>query len=139
MALGRHVLAELSDCVPERLSDLEAVREAMVRAAVEAGAEVLETAFHRFRPHGVSGVVVIAESHLSIHTWPELGYAAIDVYTCGDQADPLRACQYLVDFFGSRTVVTTVVSRGEPKASGGYGHSVTTRELVQPGWGAKPV
>lgn len=132
-ALGHHILAELSECRPERLTDVEQVRDAMVQAALAAGAEVRETAFHRFSPHGVSGVVVIAESHLSIHTWPELRYAAIDVYTCGQNTNPWRACQFLQEFFGSRSVTTTSVRRGLPVRSGAFGQAVTTHdELLLP-------
>ncbi|HXE72258.1 MAG TPA: adenosylmethionine decarboxylase [Candidatus Nitrosotenuis sp.] len=127
VALGSHIIAELSHCRPELLSDLEQVREAMIRAAQKAGAEIREVAFHRFTPHGVSGVVVIAESHLSIHTWPELGYAAIDVYTCGPHTDPWQACDYLADFFGCRSLTATVVERGLPNRFGSYGHVVVTR------------
>ena len=66
----------------------------MVNAALEAGAEVRELVFHKFSPQGVSGVVVISESHLAIHTWPELGYAAVDVFTCGEKVNPWDACNF---------------------------------------------
>ena len=82
-ALGRHVLAEFYGCSPEILNDIVKIEKLMVDAALEAGAEVKEVIFHQFSPQGVSGVVVISESHLAIHTWPEFGYAAIDVFTCG--------------------------------------------------------
>ena len=82
--LGSHILIEAYDCDPEILDDIEVVEETMVDAALKAGAEVREVAFHKFSPQGVSGVVVISESHLSVHTWPEFGYAAVDVFTCGD-------------------------------------------------------
>ena len=72
-ARGTHIICELSGCDRRALTDLDGVRDTMVAAAREANAEVLKVAFHRFQPHGVSGVVVIAESHLSIHTWPESG------------------------------------------------------------------
>ena len=79
-SLGRHVLAELYGCRFEVLNDIDKVQDIMVNAALEAGAEVREMVFHKFSPQGVSGVVVISESHLAIHTWPELGYAAVDVF-----------------------------------------------------------
>jgi len=123
-ALGNHVIAELSHCHPGVLSDLEKVQEAMIRAAKEARATVREVAFHKFYPHGVSGVVVLSESHIAIHTWPEHGYAAIDVYTCGDHTDPRRACQYLAEAFGSKTMSTTVVERGVPTPFGSFNHVV---------------
>lgn len=125
-ALGSHIIAELSFCAPEMLSDLAKVREAMVRAAFEAGAEVREVAFHRFHPHGVSGVVVISESHLSVHTWPEYRYAAIDIYTCGSAIDPWKACAFLASVFGSRRITTTEVRRGICMSPGSYSHVVTS-------------
>ncbi|MEM1008402.1 MAG: adenosylmethionine decarboxylase, partial [Myxococcota bacterium] len=69
-------------------------------------------AFHPFFPQGVSGVVVIAESHLTIHTWPELGYAAIDVFTCGDEAYPEKACQYLLEHFKCQRHTLQELKRG---------------------------
>lgn len=94
------------------LDDLKLVEDVMVKAALKAGAEVREVAFHRFSPQGVSGVVVISESHLAIHTWPELCYAAIDVFTCGDSVDPQVACDYLIESFGADNVTETLVARG---------------------------
>jgi S-adenosylmethionine decarboxylase len=96
----------------------------MIEAAQEANATVLTHAFHRFQPHGVSGVVVIQESHLSIHTWPESGYAAVDFYTCGDHTDPWRACEYAAKKFGAKTMLTTEVKRGIESAGGRYTHVV---------------
>ena len=87
-ALGKHLLLEMKDCDKNILADLATVRNALVSAAQEAKATIVEIAFHEFSPFGVSGMVVIAESHLSIHTWPEYGYAAVDVFTCGDLIKP---------------------------------------------------
>lgn len=111
-ALGRHVLAEIYDCDREILNDLHAVREIMVSAAITAGAEVREVAFHKFSPQGISGVVVISESHLAIHTWPELGYAAVDVFTCGERVDPWDACNYVIRHFKAEKVTATETRRG---------------------------
>ncbi|MHB0884597.1 MAG: adenosylmethionine decarboxylase [Bacillota bacterium] len=111
-ALGRHILAELYGCNSESLNDLKKVEKAMVSAALKSGAEVREVAFHKFSPQGVSGVVVISESHLAIHTWPEYGYAAVDVFTCGDQVDPWIACDYINEAFGAKNVTTNEVKRG---------------------------
>jgi len=82
------VIAELWECDHNLLNDQDEVEKIMVNAALEAGAEVREVVFHKFHPHGVSGVVVISESHLTIHSFPEHGYASIDVYTCGERIDP---------------------------------------------------
>ncbi len=110
--LGRHVLAEIYGCEFDILNDVKKVEEIMVNAALEAGAEVREFVFHKFSPQGVSGVVVISESHLAIHTWPELGYAAVDVFTCGETVNPWDACNYLVRYFGAKDMSAQETERG---------------------------
>ena len=82
-ALGSQVVLDLYDCGTDRLDDIEWVKEALVNAAAVAGATIVQTVFHKFSPWGISGVVVIAESHLAIHIWPEKRYAAVDIFTCG--------------------------------------------------------
>ncbi len=111
-ALGRHILAEFYGCPMETLSDLEQIKQSMVAAALEAGAEVKETVFHQFSPQGVSGVVVISESHLAIHTWPEFGYAAVDVFTCGQTVDPWVSCNYLKQTFSAQNMSAREIKRG---------------------------
>jgi S-adenosylmethionine decarboxylase len=111
-ALGRHVLAELYGCSPDILDDTAKIEEAMVNAALEAGAEIREVVFHEFCPQGVSGVVVISESHLAIHTWPEYGYAAVDVFTCGSTVDPWVSCQYLKKHLKSNRMAAKEITRG---------------------------
>jgi len=81
--LGKHYLLELYDCPADLLSDPVFIGEKMNEAAQEMQASIVESTFHHFNPLGVSGVIIIKESHLTIHTWPEYGYAAIDVFTCG--------------------------------------------------------
>jgi S-adenosylmethionine decarboxylase len=110
--LGRHILAEIYGCPAQILNDVEKVEEILVNAALEAGAEVREVVFHKFSPQGVSGVVVISESHLAIHTWPELGYAAVDVFTCGDRVDPWTACNFITRHFEAQNMTATEVERG---------------------------
>jgi S-adenosylmethionine decarboxylase len=111
-ALGRHILVELYDCDREALNDLDLIREVMLKAAVDCGAVVLGESFHRFSPQGVSGVVVIAESHISIHTWPEYGYAAADVFTCGTSVNPEVAAEVLIEKLGSKNHSLTEIKRG---------------------------
>ena len=111
-ALGRHLLVELYDCDREVLNDLDLIRDVMVKAAIDCGAVVLGESFHHFNPQGVSGVVVIAESHLSIHTWPEYGYAAVDVFTCGTSVNPEKAAEVLIDRLGSKNHSMTEIARG---------------------------
>jgi adenosylmethionine decarboxylase proenzyme (EC 4.1.1.50) len=93
---GRHIIADLWECDPDRLDDVDFLEKVFVEAALRAGAEVREVAFHKFAPQGVSGVVIISESHLTIHSFPEHHFASIDVYTCG-HLDPTVAADYIAD------------------------------------------
>jgi S-adenosylmethionine decarboxylase proenzyme len=111
-ALGRHLLIELHQCDPEVLNNLSVIREAMLKAAVDCGAVVLGDSFHHFSPQGVSGVVVIAESHLSVHTWPEYAYAAADIFTCGTSVDPRIAADVLIEALRCKSPSLTEVQRG---------------------------
>lgn len=111
-ALGTHLLVELRDCDPEILKDLGKVKDALVSAAKEARATIIDVSFHEFNPFGISGMVVIAESHLSIHTWPEYGYAAVDIFTCGDIIKPEVAAHYLIGQFESKNPSIVEVKRG---------------------------
>lgn len=83
-ALGRHMTVEYYDCEHLILNNPEKVEEIFINAAKESGATVLSSSFHSFDPQGVSGMVIIAESHFSVHAWPEHDYAAVDIFTCGD-------------------------------------------------------
>ena len=96
-ALGRHLLIELKDCNRELLNDPEFLMNFLCEIAEQIGATVVNQAFHKFSPQGVSGVVVIAESHICIHTWPEYGYAAVDVFTCGNSIEPKDAIKPVVE------------------------------------------
>jgi S-adenosylmethionine decarboxylase proenzyme len=118
-ALGRHLLAEYHGCDPEILNSLEKLKERMLEAASRCGATVLESSFHYFSPHGVSGVVVIAESHLAIHTWPEYEYAAVDIFTCGTTVDPWAAFHHLKLSLGSKECSVREIIRGEIPLSRG--------------------
>ncbi len=111
-ALGTQLLLELKDCNPTTLGSLEFVRETLKNAALEAKATIVEVAFHEFSPFGISGMVIIAESHLAIHTWPEYGYAAVDVFTCGDLIDPRVAADYLIEKFQSKNPTMVEMKRG---------------------------
>jgi S-adenosylmethionine decarboxylase len=111
-ALGKHLLLELKDCDREVLNDLSFLKGLLLAAASEAGATVLGESFHQFNPHGVSGVVIITESHLFIHTWPEHGYAAVDIFTCGDSVQPGKAAQMLISKLGSKNHSILEIQRG---------------------------
>jgi S-adenosylmethionine decarboxylase len=111
-ALGTHLLVELRECNTEILKNLEKVRNALVSAAKEAKATIVDVSFHEFNPFGISGVVVIAESHLTIHTWPEYDYAAIDIFTCGDIIKPEVAASFLIKQFECKNPSIVEMKRG---------------------------
>ncbi len=111
-ALGTHLLVDLRDCNIDAIRDLEFVKDSLVQAAKAASATVVDVSFHEFNPFGISGMVVIAESHLSIHTWPEYGYAAVDIFTCGDLIKPETAAAYLIERFGSQNPSVVEMKRG---------------------------
>ena len=111
-SLGTHLLLELKKCRKNILDDLEFVETAMLDAASEAKATIVEHKFHEFNPFGISGMVLIAESHLSIHTWPEYDYAAVDIFTCGDIIKPQEAAEFLVERFGSLEPQIMEIKRG---------------------------
>ncbi len=110
--LGKHLLLELKDCDREVLNDLGFIKSILSAAATEAGAIVLGESFHQFKPQGVSGVVVIAESHIFIHTWPEHGYAAVDIFTCGDTVQPEKAAQILIRELKAKNHSVLEIHRG---------------------------
>jgi len=110
--LGRHLLIELNGCNPKILNDIKKVEEILVAGAKVAKATIIGTHFHQFSPFGISGVIVIAESHLAIHTWPEHGYAAVDIFTCGETLSPEIAAQYLVEKFQARHPSLVELRRG---------------------------
>ncbi len=111
--LGRHLIVEFTNCDRELLDNTELLETHMKEAVRRSGATIVQSVFHRYNPHGVSGVVVIAESHLSIHTWPEYDYAAVDFFTCGESVDPHRAFEYMRDALGAQSFVTEL-KRGIP-------------------------
>lgn len=110
--LGQHMLVEYYNCNPETLDDVAGIEKHMNAAALACGATIVQSTFHRFQPWGVSGVVVIAESHLAIHTWPEYGYASVDLYTCGEDILPDAAYHYLKEALESEVTETQMLKRG---------------------------
>jgi len=111
-ALGRHLLLELKDCSPEVLNDLDFLKNCLQNAAEKAGATVITDSFHQFTPQGVSGVVIIAESHLFIHTWPEHNYAAVDIFTCGNTVEPKKAADFIIGRLGAKNPSRIELRRG---------------------------
>ncbi|TVQ47496.1 MAG: adenosylmethionine decarboxylase [Gammaproteobacteria bacterium] len=112
-SLGRQIVAEFYHCEEACLADSDYIAAVMQGAAEVAGATIVTQTFHEFSPHGVSGVVVIAESHLSIHTWPEHGYAAVDLFTCGDAVSPELAFDHLKTCLKAGQVSTMELRRGQ--------------------------
>lgn len=110
-ALGNHILVEFMGCDPHVMNDVSSIERDMVGAAQKAGATVINSTFHHFSPYGVSGVVVIQESHLAIHTWPEYGYAAVDLFTCGEM-DAWISFDYLKEKFGAKQYSALEMKRG---------------------------
>ena len=110
--LGNHLLVELYDCDSYKLNDLKRLELILTEAVQVSGATALKTSFHQFAPQGVSGVIIIAESHFTIHTWPEYGYAALDIFTCGESIDSQKALDYIEKELDVKTVSVTELKRG---------------------------
>jgi len=130
--VGHHYVAEASGCAPEIIGKVETVEQILVRAAEVAGVTVWSISFHRFPPSGVSGVVVISESHLSVHTWPEHGYVALDIFTCGDDAKPEAAVEHAMKGFGATKMHITEITRGLEEGDKVFFHSIVTWEETLP-------
>ena len=111
-ALGKHLLLELNGCDHKLLNDISFIKETMLAAAKESGATVLGESFHQFSPQGVSGVIIIAESHLTVHTWPEHGYAGADIFTCGTRVKPEKAAKVIIAKLKPSTHSIILMERG---------------------------
>jgi S-adenosylmethionine decarboxylase len=111
-ALGIHVMLDLKNCNRELLDDLPYIRGVLIEAADHVGAHILNESFHHFDPHGVTGILAIAESHICIHTWPEHGYAAADIFTCNNSVMPNHAAQVIVSRLESKDPSLVELKRG---------------------------
>lgn len=110
--LGTQLIIEFSGCDKDVLDDTQAIKSTMLNAAMAANATIVDHCFHKFSPVGVSGVVIIAESHITIHTWPEYGYCAIDIFTCGDLLNNNHALKVLKDGLNSQEEKVFKIERG---------------------------
>ena len=110
---GTHIVADFYDCRSELLDDEQYLTDLLVQAAEKAKATVLGKTSHSFDPHGVTILILLAESHISIHTWPEKGYAAVDVMTCGENMQPQIAIDTIVKALESAEVKQTLITRGD--------------------------
>ena len=111
--LGVHLIVELHGVNRELLNDENALEEILIKAVKLSGGTVIGKVFHKFSPHGVTGVIGIKESHVSIHTWPEFGYAALDIFTCRS-IDPNNIFELIVKEFKPEFYTSMIISRGEP-------------------------
>jgi S-adenosylmethionine decarboxylase proenzyme len=110
-ALGNHILLEFHGC-STNLKDSAKVKEILLKAAKVSQAHIVDSFFHQFSPHGVSGVIVISESHYAIHTWPEHEYAAIDLFSCSEDLRTEEAIKFLKEAFQPEAVSMLRLDRG---------------------------
>lgn len=111
-ALGRQILVEYYDCNADVINDVAQVENILLTATRAAKASIISHNFHKFSPHGISGTVVIAESHVAIHTWPEYNYAAVDIFTCGETIDPWIIQEFIKEAFFSKNISSIEMKRG---------------------------
>lgn len=117
-ALGRHIIVEAFDCDLETLNDTKILRSMLLNAVKAANMTICGEVFHEFSPHGVTGVVVVKESHISIHTWPEYCYASIDIFTCGNHSNPWKAYRHIVETLKPKRIQVIELKRGMLKPGG---------------------
>jgi S-adenosylmethionine decarboxylase len=111
-ALGKHVIAELYGCNSAIINNQELIEDIMLEAVELSGATIVKPVFHKFSPHGVSGMVVVSESHFAIHTWPEYGYCALDIFTCGDLINNQIALDHLKSKLQAANISVVEMKRG---------------------------
>ncbi|MEN3046255.1 MAG: adenosylmethionine decarboxylase [Candidatus Hydrothermales bacterium] len=126
--VGEHYIVEASGCDPEIIGNVEKVQEILVKAAHKANVKIWAVSFHRFPPQGVSGVIVISESHISVHTWPEYSYVALDIYTCGEHSNPEAAVNFALQEFKAENVHISEITRGLEEGDRIFFHSIITWE-----------
>ena len=111
---SKHFLLELYRCDYEKLNDESFLRCTLNNAAKLANATVLNLISNKFEPQGVTAIALLAESHLSIHTWPELNYSAVDIFTCGQNMKPDISCKFLIDSLMAEEHLLRVLNRNPP-------------------------
>ena len=111
------MILDLKECPADILDDLSFIQNSLNEAATSIGATVVGQTFHKFSPQGVTGVVAIAESHICIHTWPEYGYAAADIFTCGEDFDPHEAARHIIARLRAGDSTITELERGALETS----------------------
>lgn len=111
MTISRHIIADITSDDPFLFDDLELILETLALVAKAAKATTLKTAYHQFSPHGVTAFLLLSESHVSIHTWPELNKAALDIYTCGDHTDPDAGLEVILERLKARCLSRQTILR----------------------------
>ena len=110
--LGVHLLLDLENCDQKILDDLNIIKQTLIIAAQKSGAQIMGETFHKFTPVGVTGIVSIAESHISIHTWPEFNYAAVDIFSCGEDFDLESCVKVISDNLKCKHITKKTIKRG---------------------------
>ncbi len=110
--MGIHVIAEFLGVDSNKISKVAVVREILDRVIPKSGLNCVSSSFHQFEPYGVSAIYLLSESHLSVHTWPEYGYIALDIFTCGPDDGALKALKFLIEEFKPKVVKKKIIKRG---------------------------
>ncbi|MBI3413180.1 MAG: adenosylmethionine decarboxylase [Candidatus Aenigmarchaeota archaeon] len=110
--IGIHLVAELVGCDFETLNDEKKIKEAMLNASAAAKFTVLDVLIKKFNPQGVTALLLLSESHFSLHSWPEMGYAAVDMFTCSKTSDPQEAFKVLLNYFKPKRYTSREMARG---------------------------
>ncbi len=111
--LGKHIILEMWGCCKDTIDNVEMVKEILVKAAESVKATLVDVVCHRFSPYGVTGVAILAESHIAVHTWPEHGYAAADIFICGSAINPQNAASYMAEAFYAKETSFLELKRGD--------------------------
>ena len=112
-ALGRHIILEMWGCCKDAIDSVDVVKEILTKATESIRATLVDVVCHRFSPYGVTGVAILAESHISVHTWPEYGYAAADIFICGNTLKPQNAASYMIRAFQAKENSMLELKRGD--------------------------
>jgi S-adenosylmethionine decarboxylase proenzyme len=113
--LGKHLIVEFYGCSSKIIDDMKFLEKTLEESVAKAGGNILGKLFHKFKPQGVTGIIAVSESHVSIHTWPENGYVAIDAFTCGREMDPWTVYRKLRAKIKPEKVKVMELRRGELK------------------------
>lgn len=108
---GKHIIIDGFDCDSSHLNNITYIESLCEKAALDAGMEILSSHFYQFQPQGITGVLLLSTSHMSIHTWPEQKYVSLDLYTCGDQ-DPIAQVEFLLKELSTKKAIVYSIDRG---------------------------